>query len=92
MQISFDFLLQLGFNLIGLAFFDFIMTLVKLKSISSFFFAQIHLFNFIILQKTNSHIKIQLSTKLIIQNYSKINYKMHELTQNEYYNAFLIMI
>ena len=29
----------------------------------AFFFAQIHLFNFIILQKTNSHTKIQLSTK-----------------------------
>ena len=64
MQISFDSLLQLDLNLIGLAFFDFIMALVKLKFIC-FFFAQIHLFNFIILQKTNSRIKIQLSTKLI---------------------------
>ena len=66
MQISFDSLLQLDLNLIGLAFFDFIMTLVKLKSISFFSFAQIRFFNFIILQKTNSRIKIQLSTKFII--------------------------
>ena len=64
------------------------MALVKLKSISFFFFAQIHLFNFIILQKTNSRINIQLSTKLIIHHYSKINYKMHELTQNKYDNSF----
>ena len=32
--------------------------------------------------------KIQLSTKLIIQHYSKTKYKMHELTQNKYDNAF----
>ena len=87
MQISFDSLLQLDSNLIGLAFFDFIMALVKVKSIS-FLLVQIHLFNFIILQKTNSSIKIQLSTKLIIQNYSKTNYKMHELTHNKYDNTF----
>ena len=87
MQISFDSLLQLDSNLIGLAFFDFIIALVKVMSIS-FLLAQIYLFNFIILQKTNSRIKIQLSTKLIIQHYSKTNYKMHELTQNKYDNAF----
>ena len=33
-QISFDSLLQLDLNLIGLAFFDLIMALVKVKSIS----------------------------------------------------------
>ena len=87
MQISFDSLLQLDLNLIGLVFFDFIMALVKLGPLV-FFFAQIHLFNFIILQKTNSRIKIQLSTKLIIQYYSKINYKMHDITQNKYDNTF----
>ena len=38
--------------------------------------------------KTNSRNKIQLSTKLIIQHYSKTKYKMHELTQNKYDNAF----
>ena len=65
MQISFDSLLQLDLNLIGLAFFNFIMALVKVKSIS-FLLAQIHLFNSILLQKTNSRNKIQLSTKLII--------------------------
>ena len=54
----------------------------------AFFFAQIHLFNFIILQKINSHTKIQLRTKLIIKHYFKTNYKMHELTQNKYNNAF----
>ena len=32
--------------------------------------------------------KFQLSTKLIIQNYSKTEYKMHELSQNKYNNAF----
>jgi len=32
-----------------------------------------YLFNFIIIQKTNSHIKIQLDTKLIIQHYFKTN-------------------
>ena len=41
----------------------------------------------ILLQKTNSCNKIQLSTKLIIQHYSKTKYKMHELTQNEYGNV-----
>ena len=65
MQISFDSLLQLDSNLIGLAFFDFIIALVKVMSIS-FLLAQIYLFNFIILQKINSRIKIQLNTKLII--------------------------
>ena len=76
-QISFDSFLQLDSNLIGLAFFDFIMAFVKVKSLT-FFFAQIYLFNFIILQKTNSSIKIQLSKKLITQHYSKTNYKMHK--------------
>ena len=33
-QISFDSLLRLDLNLIGLAIFDFIMALIKLKSIS----------------------------------------------------------
>ena len=87
MQISFDSLLQLDLNLIRLALFNFIMVLVKVKPLV-FFFAQIHLFNSIFLQKTNSRNKIQLSTKLIIQHYSKTNYKMHELTQNKYDNAF----
>ena len=88
MQISFDSLLQLDLNLIGLAFFNFIMALLKVKSLLAFFFAHIHLFNSILLQKTNSCNKIQLSTKLIIQHYSKTKYKMHELTQNKYDNAF----
>ena len=65
MQISFDSLLQLDLNLIGLAFFDFIMAFVKLKSII-FLLCTNPLIYFIILQKTNSRIKIQLSTKLII--------------------------
>ena len=38
-------------------------------------------------RKTYSRIKIHLSTKLIIQHYSKTKYKMHELTQNEYGNV-----
>ena len=37
-QISFDSLLQLDSNLIGLAFFDFIMALVKVKSINFLFY------------------------------------------------------
>ena len=65
MQISFDSLLQLDLNLIGLVFFN------------SFF-----------LQKTNSRNKIQLSIKLIIHHYSKTKYKMYELNQNKYDNAF----
>ena len=85
-QISFDSLLQLDSNLIGLSFFKFIMALVNVKSIS-LFLCKIHLFNFILLQKTNSRIKIQLSMKLIIQHYFKAKYKMHELTQNMYDNA-----
>jgi len=35
-QISFDSLLELDLNLIGLSYFDFIMDLVKLKSIILF--------------------------------------------------------
>ena len=50
--------------------------------------SQINLFNSILPQKTNSCNKIQLSTKLIIQRYSKAKYKMHELTQKKYDNAF----
>ena len=80
MQISFDSLLQLDLNLIGLTFFKFIMALVKVNS-TTFLFC-------INLQKTNSRNKIQLSTKLIIQHYSKTKYKMHELTQNKYDNVF----
>ena len=87
MQISFDTLLQLDLNLIGSAFFKFIMALVKVKFIS-FLLCTIHLFNSIVLQMTNSRDKIQLSTKLIIQHYSKTKYKMHELSQNKYDNAF----
>ena len=54
-----------------------------MESSLAFFFAQIHLFNSILLQKTNSRNKIELSTKLIIQYYLKTKYKMHELTQNQ---------
>ena len=90
-QISFDSLVQLDLNFIGLAYFDLIMALVKIKSIS-IFRCTICSYNFIILQKTNSCIKIQLNTKLIIQHYAKTNYKIHELTQNKYDNCFLIMI
>ena len=86
MQISFDSLLQLDLNLIGLTLFNFIMALVKLKSIS--FLLCTNPLNSILLQKTNSRDKIQLSTKLIIQHYSKTKYKMHELSQNKYDNAF----
>ena len=50
--------------------------------------SQINLFNSILQQKTNSRNKIQLSTKLIIHRYSKTKYKIHELTQNKYDNAF----
>ena len=86
MQISFDSLLQLDLNLIGLTLFNFIMALVKLKSIS--FLLCTNPLNSILLQKTNSRDKIQLSTKLIIQHYSKTKYKIHELSQNKYDNAF----
>ena len=86
MQISFDSLLQLDLNLIGLTLFKFIMALVKLKSIS--FLLCTNPLNSILLQKTNSRDKIQLSTKLIIQHYSKTKYKMHELSQNKYDNSF----
>ena len=86
MQISFDSLLQLDLNLIGLTLFKFIMALVKLKSIS--FLLCTNPLNSILLQKTNSRDKIQLSTKLIIQHYSKTKYKMHELSQNKYDNTF----
>ena len=86
MQISFDSLLQLDLNLIRLAFFEFIMAVVKLKSIS--FLLCTNPLNSILLQKTNSRDKIQLSTKLIIQHYSKTKYKMHELSQNKYDNSF----
>ena len=45
-KISFDSLLQLDSNFIGLAFFNFIMALVKVSPLA-FFFAQIHSFYFI---------------------------------------------
>ena len=78
---SFSSLLQLGSNLIGLIFFNFIMALVTQFSPLGHFLVNLARINFHFSTNDIQALKFILSTKLIMQNYFKTNYKIHELTK-----------